>query len=133
MENTQDVILETEAPEEEKPLTGYQKFKKVFGKIMKVLYHFRKIVLAAPVVYYALLLASHNAAQLPEQVGLLLQADGTFAHTISRSLAVVGPLGLTAACLVLMMFCRKALYAWAVSVFTLALPVLLYLSNVYPA
>jgi hypothetical protein len=32
------------------------------------------------------------------------------------------------------MFCsRKALYPWAISVFTLALPVLLLVSNLYPA
>ena len=48
------------------------------------------------------------------------------------ALAVMGPLGLTAACLLLMFCSRKAMYPWAISIFTLALPVLLLLSNVYP-
>lgn len=109
------------------------KIDTVINKIGMVLFRLRKLVLAAPVVYYALKLASRNMEQLPEQVGLNLQSTGEFATTISRSLAVMGPLGLTAGCL-LMMFCsRKALYPWAISVFTLALPVLLLLSNLYPS
>ncbi len=96
------------------------------------LFRLRKFVLAAPVVYYALRLAAYNAKNLPPQVGLNLQASGEFALTISRQLAVMGPLGLTAGCLVLMFLSRKAMYPWAVSVFTLALPLLLLLSNVYP-
>ena len=52
---------------------------------------------------------------------------------ISRYLAVVGPLALTGGCLAMMFLSRKALYAWAVSVFSLALPVLLVVSNLYPA
>ena len=91
------------------------------------------IFLAIPVVYYALKLAKYNMQNLPEVVGINLQSNGVFAETISRELAVTGPLGLTCACLVLMVFSRKALYPWAVSVFTLALPVLLLLSNLYPA
>ena len=52
--------------------------------------------------------------------------------TIVGALAVMGPLGLTAACLLLMFCSRKAMYPWAISIFTLALPVLLLVSNVYP-
>ena len=59
--------------------------------------------------------------------------NGIFAQTISRDLAVMGPLALTASCLVMMFLSRKALYPWAVSLFTLALPVLLLISNLYPA
>lgn len=113
--------------------TGYEKFKNVVGIIVMVFYRLRKIFLALPVVYYALKLAKYNMENLPQQVGINLQANGVFADTISRELAVTGPLGLTAACLVLMLFSRKALYPWAVSIFTLVLPVLLLLSNLYPA
>lgn len=109
------------------------KINSVINIIGKVLFRLRKVVLAAPVVYYALKFAAQNMEQLPEVVGLNLQSTGEYAATISRELAVMGPLGLTAGCL-LMMFCsRKALYPWAVSVFTLALPLLLLLSNVYPS
>ena len=111
----------------------YSRIKSIIGVIVMVLYRLRKIVLAIPVIYYALKLASYNMEHLPEVVGLDLQASGAFAQTISRSMAVMGPLGITAACLVLMFCSRKALYPWAVSVFTLALPLLILLSNQYPA
>ena len=98
-----------------------------------VIYRLRKIVLTVPVVFYALKLAAYNGEHLPEQVGLNLQSSGEFAMTIARSMAVMGPLALTLACLFLMFCSRKALYPWAISVFTLALPVLLRVSNLYPA
>lgn len=120
--------------------SGFARFRAVMAKINSViniigmvLFRLRKVVLAAPVVYYALKFASQNMERLPETVGLNLQSTGEYAATISREIAVMGPLGLTAGCL-LMMFCsRKALYPWAVSVFSLALPLLLLLSNVYPS
>ena len=123
-----------------KTLSGFDKFKAVIAKINSVinligtwLFRLRKFVMAAPVVYYALKLASYNMEHLPEQVGINLQSTGEFAQTISRQLAVTGPLGLTAACLLLMFCSRKALYPWAISIFTLALPLLILFSNLYPA
>lgn len=119
---------------------GFEKFKAVVSKTNYVinligvwLFRLRKIVMAAPVVYFALKLASYNMAHLPEQVGIDLQSTGEFAQTISRSLAVTGPLGLTLACLLLMFCSRKTIYPWAISIFTLTLPLLLLLSNAYPA
>lgn len=119
---------------------GLAKARAVSAKINKIintigvwLFRLRKFVMAAPVVYYALKLAAYNSEHLPEQVGLNLQASGEFAATIARSMAVTGPLGLTAACLLLMFCSRKAMYPWAVSIFTLALPLLLLISNTYPA
>lgn len=121
-------------------LTGFEKCKAVISKINRVinaigvwLFRLRKFVMAAPVVYYALKLASYNSENLPEKVGIDLQATGEFAQYISRNLAVMGPLALTAACLLLMFCSRKAMYSWAISIFTLALPLLLLLSNAYPA
>ena len=70
---------------------------------------------------------------LPEQVGINLQATGEFATMISRTMAVNGPLMLTFGCLLMMFFSRKALYSWAISIFTLVLPILLLVSNLYPA
>lgn len=110
-----------------------RKINQFINLIGKWIYHLRKIVMAAPVVYAALRLAAYNKSHLPEQVGLNLQATGEFAMYISRYLAIMGPLALTAACLFLMFCSRKATYAWAISVFTLALPVLLLVSNLYPA
>lgn len=98
-----------------------------------LLFRLRKIVMAVPVVLAALKLASYNRANLPEQVGINLQSSGAFAQMISRDLAVMGPLGLTAACLLLMLCSRKVMYPWAISIFTLALPLLILLTNLYPA
>lgn len=98
-----------------------------------LLFKLRKIVMAVPVVYAALRLASYNRVNLPEQVGINIQSSGEFAQMITRDVAVIGPLGLTIACLLLMFCSRKALYPWAVSIFTLILPLLILFSNIYPA
>ena len=98
-----------------------------------LLFRLRKVVLAVPVVSVALKLASYNREHLPELVGINLQSSGEFTQMISRDMAVLGPLGLTVACLLLMFCSRKAMYPWAISIFTLALPLLLLLSNLYPA
>lgn len=113
--------------------TVYDKIKSIIGVIVMVLYHLRKVFMAIPVIYYALKIASYNMEHLPEVVGINLQSNGAFLDTISREMAVTGPLALTGACLVLMLFSRKAIYPWAVSIFTLALPIVLLLSNLYPA
>ena len=110
----------------------YAKVKKVIGVLIMCVYRLRAVFLAVPVAYYALKLAAYNSKHLPEQVGINLLSNGAFAMTISRELAVMGPLVVTAACLVLMFASRKALYPWAVSIFTLVLPLLLLFSNLYP-
>ena len=105
----------------------------MIGILIMCIYRLRSVFLAVPVVYYALKLAAYNGTHLPEKVGLNLLSNGEFAMTISRELAVMGPLAVTCACLVLMVTSRKALYPWAISIFTLILPVLLLVSNLYPA
>ncbi len=120
-------------------LSGMGKAKQTVGKINRIistigtwLFRLRKPVMAVPVVYYAVKLAQYNRLHLPEQVGVNLQSTGEFAQYISRDLAVMGPLALTGGCLILMFCSRKAMYSWAISIFTLALPLLLLLSNAYP-
>lgn len=110
----------------------YAKIKHVVGILVMCIYRLRAVFLAIPVAYYALKLAAYNSDHLPEEVGLNLLSTGEFAMMISRELAVMGPLAVTAACLVLMFTSRRALYPWAVSIFTLILPVLLLVSNHYP-
>ena len=110
----------------------YDKIKKVIGIIVMLIYRLRAVFMAIPVVYYGLKLAAYNGTHLPEEVGLNLLSTGEFAMTISRELAVMGPFVVTCACLVLMATSRKALYPWAISIFTLILPVLLLVSNLYP-
>lgn len=110
----------------------YDKIKKVIGIIVMVLYRLRGVFMAIPVVWYALKLAAYNMQNLPEKVGIGLQSTGAFAYMVSRELAVLGPLVLTGCCLVMMFCSRKAIYPWVVSIFTLALPLLLLVSNIYP-
>ena len=120
--------------------TGWQKTRSVLKKIsdvidiiLTVLYRLRKVFMAIPVVYYAIKIAQYNMEHLPSVVGVNMQSNGIFTEMISRDVAVMGPLVITGACLVLMFFSRKALYTWAISIFTLVLPIILLISNRYPA
>jgi len=120
--------------------TGWKKTKAVLKKIsdvtdivLTVIYRLRKIFMAIPVIYFAIKLAQYNVENLPSVVGINMQSNGIFTEMISRDLAVTGPLALTGFCLLLMFFSRKALYTWAISIFTLVLPILLLISNRYPA
>ena len=66
------------------------------------------------------------------KAGIDLQTTGVYAQMISRDLAVLGPLAVTGGCLLLMFCSRRTFYPWIISIFTLVLPILLYLTNVYP-
>ncbi len=111
----------------------WSRFKSVVGVLVMVVYRLRKVLLSIPVVLWALKLAAYNREHLPEMVGINLQASGVFTDFISRDLAIMGPLAVTAGCLVLMFFSRRAMYPWAISVFSLILPLLVLVSNLYPA
>lgn len=109
------------------------------GKVTRIvktiglwLFRLRKVFMAIPVIWFSGKLASYNMENLPEQVGLNLQANGSYAQMIDRSLAVHGPLWITAACLLLMFCSRRARYPWAISIFSLVLPLLILLTNLYP-
>lgn len=117
-------------PEENKSTVGG--FQKAIGAVVMFLYRSRKIVMAAPVAIYAFYLAYQNSIRLPREVGIFLQNNGNFLRMIDRGTAVVFPLIVTFGCLTLMMFSRKAMYAWAISIFSLVLPLLILVSNVFP-
>ena len=109
--------------------------KKTFGYVMKEIgrwiYKLRSVILAIPVVIVAIKLARYNMEQLPEEVGFHLMSSGEFAMYLSRSTAVLAPLAVTAFCL-LMMFCsRRVLYPWLVSIFSLVLPIIFLVTNLY--
>ncbi len=94
---------------------------------------FRKIFLAAPVGAAAVILALRNMMQLPVIVGLDLQANGEFSIQIIREMAVLGPMAITALCLLFLFASKRTLTPWLVSVFSLSLPVLILLTNTFPA
>lgn len=110
---------------------GMQAVGRVFSFIGTWLFRLRKVLLAIPVLAAAIYLAVQNMKLLPEQVGVALLSTGEFAQTISRNVAVIGPLGLTALSLMLMVISRKTIYPWLISVFTLVLPLVIRLSNQY--
>ena len=115
-----------------------QKAGNVYRKVSKVIdltciwvFRLRKVIMAVPVIYYALKLAKENAGRLPREVGLNLLSNGEFAYTVSRTVAVQGPLLITAAALALMFVSKKAVFPWVVSILTLVLPYLIYFTNFY--
>ena len=121
-----------EKPEETKKSGSFQKVWNVMRMIGNLIYRLRKVIMSIPVVYYAIVFGVYNAKYLPDRVGLVLQSNGEFAQTVSRGLAVMGPLGVTAACLLLMFCSRRTLYPWLISIMSLLLPMLILLLNNYP-
>lgn len=105
----------------------------VLSQIGKWIYRLRSVILAIPVVIAAIWLAMENMARLPGKVGLLLLESGEYYTMVSRSVAVMGPLAVTALCLFFMFCSRRVIYPWLISLFTLALPVLIYITNIFPA
>ena len=104
-------------------------FWSVLKEIGRWIYKLRSVLMAIPVAVAAIMLAVRNMELLPEEVGINLLATGEFQMTISRNIAVLGPLMVTLFCL-LMMFCsRKVVYPWVISIFTLVLPFVLQLTN----
>lgn len=99
------------------------------GSFWKFMFKMRSVILAIPVAAGAVVLAIRNQAMLPDKVGFGLQASGEYAYMVSKSIAVLGPVAITAVCL-LMTFCsRKVLYPWLISLFSLVLPIVIYLIN----
>ena len=118
--------------------TAYGKAREVCGKIGNVIgiictwiFRLRKVFMAIPVVYLAIRIAIANSDRLPEAVGLNLQSNGEFAMMVTRNYAVYSPLLVTGFCLLLMFCSRKTLFPWIISIFTLVLPYLIYLTNIY--
>ena len=92
----------------------------------------RSILLAVPVVVISIILAVRNMAALPMNVGFDLQASGEFAYTVNKTVAVMGPLAVTAVCLLLMFCSKKVVYPWLISMFSLVLSIVIYLVNTFP-
>lgn len=109
----------------------YKKVEEVISIIYRCIFKLRKVFMAIPVAYLAIRIAIANMQRLPEAVGINMQSTGEFALMVTRNYAVYGPLGITVFCLILMFFSRKTVYPWVISIFSLALPYLLYLTNLY--
>ena len=105
---------------------------RVVASICKWIFRLRGFFMAIPVALAALYLAARNMARLPEEVGINLLANGQYEYLISRGLAVMAPLVVTGVCLVMMFLSKKVLYPWLISLFSLALPLVLWLTNIFP-
>ena len=110
-----------------------QKVGNVIYQIGLWIYRLRAILLAIPVIIWALQLARINYELLPDMVGLSLQASGEFTYLVAKEVAVYGPLAVTALCLLMVALSKKTIYPWIISIFTLILPWVIYITNVFPA
>lgn len=123
----------TKEPRERSWRSVFVTILNICEEVWVYIFHFRKVLLCIPVVAASIYLARLNWTQLPDQVGLSLMANGQFAQTVAKEAAVYGPMGVTAICLALMVCSRRALYPWLISVFTLVLPLLILITNVFPS
>ena len=126
-------FCEKTKPAREKCGVFLRKTGKVLKTIWSYVYRLRAAILAVPVAVCAIWLAIKNMSQLPESVGINLLANGEYSMMVTREVAVFIPLGVTALCIILMLGARKTLYPWLISLFSLTLPLLIYITNVYPA
>lgn len=108
---------------------GWWKLRSISIYVIKL----RKIFLAVPVAAAAVLLALNNLRLLPQVVGINLMSDGNFSFVLDRLPAVLAPLLVTAVCLLLMFCSKRTLTPWLVSVFSLALPLIILVINIFPA
>lgn len=114
-------------------IRSFSKIGSILGVVWKYILQFRKFLLAIPVAWGAIYLAVYNMTALPEVVGINIKTDGTFDLQIVRFVAVLCPLLITLVCLLLMFCSKRTLTPWFVSLFTLAIPLLILLTNTFPA
>lgn len=126
-------LREKAQPFMEKADKGYHKAKEVWTIAWPWIWRFRKVLFAIPVVYLALYFARLNWNVLPDLVGLNLQTNGEYAQYLSKEVAVWGPLGVTGGCLGMMFLSRKTVYPWMICMFSMLLPLLILVSNIFPA
>lgn len=128
-----DDFMEKSAPFRETMGNFFRKTGENAAKAWDFIVKFKQFILAIPVAAGAVILALRNMSALPKKVGFGLQLDGTFDFVVGRGIAVLGPIAVTAMCLLLMFCSKRVLTPWLVSVFSLVLPILLWIINCYPA
>lgn len=131
--NDEVTMQDDEVVSENMPSRKVTRTFEVIKFIWQWVYALRKVLLSIPVLYGIIRLSVYNSKHLGSSVGLFLQSDGAFLMNISKGMAVFAPLALTACCLAMMFMSRKSLYAWSISIFSLLLPVIILISNQFPA
>ena len=122
-----------EKPWVQKTKQFFKKTGAVLKLIAKWCYQLRNLLLSVPVLVCATVLAVRNSKLLPKAVGIGLRGNGEYMMLLSRSAAVLLPLVVTCVCVVLIFCSKKVLHPWLVSVFSLALPLVIWFSNTFPA
>lgn len=124
----------------EKTAPARKKLRKVLKKTGRVLrtvwiyvHKFRGIIASVPVAVAAIWLALRNLVVLPESVGINLLENGDYSLMVVRPVAVLTPLLLTLVCIFLTACSKRTLFPWMVSVLSLLIPLLIWVTNVYPA
>ena len=110
----------------------FKSIKIVLGLTAKWGFKIRSLVLAIPVFICAGALAIRNARLLPEMVGINILASGEYQWFVARGVAVLIPFGVTLVCLLMMLCSKKILYPWLISLFSLVLPLVVWLTNNLP-
>ena len=110
-----------------------EKVGHILHKIGLWIYRLRGLILSIPVVIAALKLARVNYELLPDSVGLDLQTTGEYAYIVTKEVADYGPLAVTALCLLMVLMSRKTAYPWLISVFSLLIPLIILMINVFPS
>ncbi len=113
----------------QKVIAFFKKVGFVLTLTAKWAYKLRSLVMSIPVFVCAGALAIRNARQLPDLVGVNMLASGEYQWFISRSAAVLIPFAVTVVCLLLMLISKKTLYPWLISLFSLVLPMVVWLTN----
>lgn len=131
MRNRRQQVSFTEQPWVQAVVGFFKNIAIVLGLTTKYAYKVRSLMLSIPVLVCAGALAIRNARLLPEYVGINILASGEYQWLVTRGVAVLTPLALTVLCLVLMLCSRKVLYPWLVSVFSLVLPLVIWLTNTF--
>ena len=111
----------------------FRKVLDILALIWRYIVRFKRIIIAIPVAVGAVYLALWNMDRLPSKVGFGVQLDGTFDYMVAREIAVLGPIAVTALCLLLMFCSKRTLTPWLVSVFSLVLPILIWVINAFPS
>lgn len=112
---------------------GWDKTLRILKLTGTYLYKFRAVIISLPVAVASIVLACQNMARLPDTVGINLLSEGDYSFMVPKAAAVLIPVVITALCILLTLCSKRTLYPWVVSVFTLVLPVLIWLTNIYPA
>ncbi len=126
-------VMDKCRPYYEKAAQWCRKGKEYWVLAWPWIWRLRKVLFAIPALWLMWYFARLNWNVLPDQVGINLQITGDYAAYITKEAAVYGPLGVTLGCLVMMFLSKKTLYPWLICMFSMLLPALILVTNIFPS